>query len=81
VRSRRRDLATRVHRSTALETTRLACALAAAALGMTSLAAVADVPAPQDVPYQGTLKISVDATDLAHRIFRVHEVVPGRRAR
>ena len=60
-----------------LKTTRLACALAAAALGMTSLAALADVPAPQDVPFQGTLKVSVDATDVARRIFRVHEVVPA----
>ncbi|NII12262.1 M61 family metallopeptidase [Oleiagrimonas sp. C23AA] len=34
------------------------------------------VPAPQDVAYPGTLKLSVDATDLAHRIFDVHETVP-----
>jgi predicted metalloprotease with PDZ domain len=60
-----------------LKVTRLASALAATAFGLASFAALADVPAPQDVPYQGTLKISVDATDVAHRIFRVHEVVPA----
>ncbi len=34
------------------------------------------VPAPRDVPYPGTLRIAVDATDLDRRIFRVHETVP-----
>ena len=30
------------------------------------------------MPYSaGTLKIDVDATDIAHRVFRVHEVVPA----
>ena len=38
--------------------------------------AFADVPPPLDVTYPGTLKLSVDATDLDHRIFRVHEEVP-----
>ncbi|WEN15805.1 M61 family peptidase [Rhodanobacter sp. AS-Z3] len=60
-----------------MKASRLASALAAASLGLVSLTALADVPAPQDVPYQGTLKVSVDATDLAHRIFRVHEVIPA----
>ncbi|KZC41929.1 peptidase M61 [Rhodanobacter sp. FW510-R12] len=50
-------------------------ALAATALGPASFAALADVPAPQDVPYQGTLKIKLDATDVARRIFRVHETI------
>ncbi len=59
-----------------MKATRLATALAATALGLASFTALADVPAPQDVPYQGTLKVSVDATDVAHRIFRVHETVP-----
>ncbi|WP_426701751.1 M61 family metallopeptidase [Rhodanobacter sp. Col0626] len=59
-----------------MKVTRLASALAVAALGLVSFTALADVPAPQDVPYQGTLKINVDATDLAHRIFRVQETVP-----
>lgn len=60
-----------------MKVTRLASALVAAAFGLASFSALADVPPPQDVPYQGTLKINVDATDLAHRIFRVHEVIPA----
>ena len=60
-----------------LKVAHLASALVATAFGLASFAALADVPAPQDVPYQGTLKISVDATDLTHRIFRVHEVMPA----
>jgi predicted metalloprotease with PDZ domain len=66
-----------------LKVTRLASALAAAALGLTSFGVLADmanpppVPSPQNVPYApGTLKIDVDATDVTHRIFRVHETIP-----
>ncbi|WP_108472072.1 M61 family metallopeptidase [Rhodanobacter thiooxydans] len=59
-----------------MKATRLASALAATAFGLASFAALADVPAPQDVPYQGTLKVTVDATDVVHRIFRVHETLP-----
>ncbi|MFK2899755.1 M61 family metallopeptidase [Dyella jejuensis] len=57
----------------------LAAAILATVLGCTAFAVYADdVPAPQNVPYSaGTLKIDVDATDLAHRVFRVHEVVPA----
>ena len=36
----------------------------------------APVAAPQDVAYPGTLKLSVDATDLDHRLFAVHETLP-----
>ena len=36
----------------------------------------AEVPPPLDVPYTGTLALSVDATDLQRRIFRVHEEIP-----
>ncbi|MGC1546926.1 MAG: M61 family peptidase [Rhodanobacter sp.] len=58
--------------------TRLTSAILASALGVGSFAALADVAAPQNVPYApGTLKISVDATDIAHRVFRVHEVIPA----
>jgi predicted metalloprotease with PDZ domain len=60
-----------------VKVTRLASALVAAAFGLGSFTALADVAAPQDVPYQGTLKINVDATDVAHRIFRVHEAIPA----
>ena len=34
------------------------------------------LPVAKDVPYPGTLKIDVDASDITHRIFRIHEVVP-----
>ncbi len=59
-----------------MKVTRLASALAAAAFGLVSFAAFADVAAPQDVPYQGTLKMHVDATDVAHRMFSVREDIP-----
>lgn len=37
----------------------------------------AGIPAPQDTPYApGTIKIEVDATNLAQRIFRVKETIP-----
>jgi len=64
-------------RENPLKATRLASAIVASAFGLVSLNALADVPPPQDVAYPGTLQISVDATDLAHRVFRVHEVVPA----
>ncbi|TAM24188.1 MAG: M61 family peptidase [Rhodanobacter sp.] len=56
---------------------RLASALAIATLGLANFTVWAGAQAPHDVPYPGTLKISVDATDLAHRIFRVHETIPA----
>jgi predicted metalloprotease with PDZ domain len=34
------------------------------------------IAAPQDIPYPGVIKLSVDATDLSHAIFAVHETVP-----
>jgi predicted metalloprotease with PDZ domain len=36
--------------------------------------------APQDTPYPGLLKVHVDATDLDHHIFRVHETIPVAKA-
>lgn len=36
----------------------------------------AEIPAARDVPYPGTLKLTVDATDLDRRIFRVKETIP-----
>ncbi len=38
------------------------------------------IAAPRDVPYPGLLKLSVDATDLDHRIFRVRETIPVARS-
>ncbi len=44
--------------------------------GPTPAPMAAPIPAPRDIPYPGTLSISVDATDLERHIFRVHETVP-----
>ena len=60
-----------------LKVSRLASAILVSALGLGSFAALAEVAAPRDTPFDGTLKINVDATDIAHRVFRVHEVVPA----
>ncbi|HEY9133239.1 MAG TPA: M61 family peptidase [Dyella sp.] len=60
-----------------MKVSRLASALLASAVGLVSFSAIADVPAPQNVPYQGTLKIHVDATDIGRRVFRVRETVPA----
>ncbi|WP_115720086.1 M61 family metallopeptidase [Gallaecimonas mangrovi] len=54
----------------------VAAAVLSAMLGLALPAAQADVPAPVDKAYPGTLKVNVDATDLAHRIFEVHETIP-----
>ncbi len=45
-------------------------------VGSASLAR-ADVPEPVDTPYPGTIKLSVDATDIGHRIFNVTEEIPA----
>ena len=34
------------------------------------------VEPPQDVPYKGMIRIAVDATDTAHKVYRVQETVP-----
>jgi predicted metalloprotease with PDZ domain len=60
-----------------LKVSRLASAILASGLGLCSFSALADVPAPKDMPFDGTLKIQVDATDIAHRVFRVRETVPA----
>ena len=36
----------------------------------------ASIPAPQDKPYPGTIRLAVDATDTTRAIFRVHESIP-----
>ncbi|HEX5306653.1 MAG TPA: M61 family peptidase [Dyella sp.] len=62
-----------------MKNTALASALLIAGLGLLAAPAHADsVPPVQDTPYApGTLKIHVDATDVAHRVFRVHETIPA----
>src|SRR5262245_2803779 len=34
------------------------------------------LPAARDIPYPGTINLTVDATDVARGIFRVHETIP-----
>jgi predicted metalloprotease with PDZ domain len=34
------------------------------------------IPAPQDVPYPGVIRLHVDATDLDHHVFRVTQSIP-----
>jgi predicted metalloprotease with PDZ domain len=47
------------------------------ALTLGGAAVYAEVPAPRDRDYTpGMLQIHVDATDLAHRVFRVRETIP-----
>ncbi|MFI4949420.1 MAG: M61 family metallopeptidase [Caulobacterales bacterium] len=63
----------------------LACA-AILCLAPAALARASDGPqpypmpprteAPQDAPYPGLLKVTVDATDTTRHIFRVHETIP-----
>jgi predicted metalloprotease with PDZ domain len=36
----------------------------------------ADVPAPVDQPYPGTIVLNVDATDLSQQVFRMHMTIP-----
>ncbi len=57
---------------------RVVPALAAAFASLAASALHAEVPAPRDVPFPGTLEIRVDATDVAHKVFRVRETVPAR---
>jgi predicted metalloprotease with PDZ domain len=51
-------------------------ATAQASDGPQPVARPAPLPAPQDVPYPGTLILKVDATDLAHKVFSVQESIP-----
>jgi predicted metalloprotease with PDZ domain len=61
----------------AMRSRRLAAATLVSALGLSVFTAHADVPISKDQAYApGTLKINVDATDVARRIFRVRETVP-----
>ena len=46
------------------------------AAGPTYFAPVSRIPAPIDHAYASTIRLDVDATDIAHRIFAVHERVP-----
>ena len=51
--------------------------LIAVALAATcSPVARSQVPTPRDAPYDGTITLRVDATDVGRRVFRVHETIP-----
>ena len=41
-----------------------------------AIPAVAQVPVSRDIPYPGTIRLDVDATDVARGIFRVKESIP-----
>src|SRR5271166_5560316 len=43
---------------------------------LTPLAQADGLPKPLDVPYPGLVRVEVDATDLAHHVFWVHESIP-----
>lgn len=45
-----------------------------------SAAPTAPIPAPQDIPYAGTLKLAVDATDLDRKIWTVTTTIPVSKA-
>jgi len=55
---------------------RLATLIAAATVAVLGSAAAADVPAPVDTPYPGTLELHVDARNVAQKIFAAHERIP-----
>ena len=40
------------------------------------LPASPEIPFPKDTPYPGTIALQVDATDLDHRIYNIHETIP-----
>ncbi len=51
------------------------CLTLALATVSASLAAQ-PLPKPEDTPYPGVIELNVDATDLAHHVFWVHESIP-----
>jgi predicted metalloprotease with PDZ domain len=45
--------------------------------GPSAIAPFTPIAAPKDRPYSGEIQLKVDATDLGHRIVRVHETLTG----
>ena len=45
-----------------------------------ALPIAAEIAAPKDTPFRGTIALQVDATDTVRHIFRVHETIPVSRA-
>ncbi|WP_045761632.1 M61 family metallopeptidase [Xanthomonas albilineans] len=54
----------------------LGIALAVSGTAHAQAARTADVPAPRDTPYPGTITLQVDAGDVRQGIYRVHETIP-----
>ncbi|MGN6208242.1 M61 family metallopeptidase [Asticcacaulis sp.] len=54
----------------------MSAVLAPAAFSQEMAPPAVPVEQPQNIPYPGTLQVTVDATDLDHRIFQVNETVP-----
>ncbi|HEX7339043.1 MAG TPA: peptidase M61 [Rhodanobacteraceae bacterium] len=68
-------------RSRGLRRTHLSLLLAAGLLAVAGVASAtevrqADVPAPRDVPYAGTIALNLNVSDTRQGIYRVNEVVP-----
>jgi predicted metalloprotease with PDZ domain len=55
----------------------LQLATAAESTGPVATAPITPIVAPRDVPYPGEIQLTVDASDTARRIVRVHETVSG----
>src|SRR5882762_8310944 len=49
---------------------------AGVALAQTPLPLPPEIAAPKDVPFPGTIRLAVDATDVTRHIFRVKETIP-----
>src|SRR5215468_2169629 len=51
-------------------------ALITASIAVAQPASPPEIPAPQDAPFPGTIRLAVDATDVTRHIFRVAETIP-----
>ena len=56
----------------------LSAATAQVGVGPRQLPAAAPIEIPRDRPFPGTITLAVDATDVTHRIYAVHERIPAR---
>src|SRR5471032_2185173 len=54
----------------------LSMGTAHASAGPQPLPPVPPIQAPQDIAFQGSIKLAVDATDRVHKILRVKESIP-----
>jgi predicted metalloprotease with PDZ domain len=50
---------------------------AADSVGPSTIASITPIAAPKDRPYAGEIQLNVDASDLSHRVLRVHETLSG----